>query len=526
MLGFADLISLKSYSCIENSGKTCHDHCFYIYNMVKKTILGITASIGMCFLIVTPGAAKRPPKQPNILFICIDDLRPDLRVYGNSQIHSPNLDKLAGHSVLFTNEFVTQPTCGASRYSLLTGRLPRNAFQIKNEAIEKEIAGKARTNVPETFVDNLRRNGYYTVGIGKISHSPDGYVYEYKEPKSNKPELPNSWDEMLFDPGKWETGWNAFFGYADGSNRQGKNSEVKPYEGADVPDDSYPDGLTANLAIKKLKELSEKKQPFFLGVGFFKPHLPFTAPKKYWDLYDESKITLTPSPGVPENVNAASLHESSEFNQYQLGEEKASLEKPVSDAYARKLRHAYYAAISYTDAQIGKVIDQLTELGLAENTIIVVWSDHGWHLGDYPVWGKHTIFDQSLRSVLMIKNPGTKGGIIRNQIVSSIDIYPTLMELCNVKTLPALDGKSFADLLKKGDHKDWNNVAYSYYNKGITVRNERYRLTKYFREKQPVVELYDHKTDPHENHNVATKHPEIVQELTKIWKKGNTGLYQ
>jgi iduronate 2-sulfatase len=146
-------------------------------------------------------------------------------------------------------------------------------------------------------------------------------------------------------------------------------------------------------------------------------------------------------------------------------------------------------------------------------------------LGDYRVWGKHTIFDQSVKSVLIVKEPGTKSGAVRDQILSSIDIYPTLMELCGVKTLPALDGKSFAPLLKKGNHKDWDNVAYSYYNKGISVRNDRYRLTKYFRDKEPVVELYDHQTDPHENHNIAAKNPAVVAELSKIWEKGNTGLF-
>ena len=397
---------------------------------------------------------KSAGSKPNVLFICIDDLRPDLKVYGNTQVQAPNLERLTKHATVFRRQYVTQPTCGASRYSLLTGRRPRNATEIKNEAIEQCIAGKARTDLPETFIDNLRRNGYYTVGIGKISHSPDGYVYGYTDSKSDKAELPNSWDEILFDAGKWGTGWNAFFGYADGSNRQTKKGQVKPYEAAEVADQGYPDGLTADLAVKKLKKLAAKKEPFFLGVGFFKPHLPFNAPKKYWGLYDESKITLTPSPNIPQNTNAASLHASREFNQYLSGEEQASLEKPVSPAYAQKLRHAYYAAISYTDAQIGKVLDQLNQSGLAKNTIVVIWSDHGWHLGDHRVWGKHTIFEQAVNSVLIVKTPGSKRGAVRDQIVSSIDIYPTLMALCGVKTLPALDGKSFAPLLQKGSQKD------------------------------------------------------------------------
>ena len=495
-------------------------------NLVKKLIFAFIVSVLAISVFLIHVQATRKDSRPNILFICVDDLRPDLKVYGNPVVHAPNLDKFAGQATVFTNQYVTQPTCGASRFSLLTGKRPGNLMEITNEAIEKEIAGKPQTDNPETFVDNLRRNGYYTVGIGKISHSADGYVYGYKDPKSDKLELPYSWDEMLFDPGKWKTGWNAFFGYADGSNRQGKKGEVKPYESADVEDESYPDGLTANLAVKKLQELAGKKQPFFLGVGFFKPHLPFTSPKRYWDLYDESKIPLTPSPDIPENVNDASLHGSGEFNQYNLGEEKASLKKPVSDAYARKLRHAYYAAISYTDAQIGKVLDQLNKLGLSQNTILVVWSDHGWHLGDYRVWGKHTIFDQALRSVLIVKTPQTKTGTVRGQIVSSIDIYPTLMELCGLKTSGDLDGKSFTGLLSKSNSNNWKNVAYSYYNKGISVRTDRFRLTRYFRDKEPVIELYDHFSDPNENRNVALEYPEVVKELMPTLLKGDTGLFK
>lgn len=491
-----------------------------------KWILFGAIAIGMLSILALTRTGQKPPQHPNVLFICIDDLRPDLKCYGNPVIHSPNIDRLAKQSVLFTRQYVTQPTCGASRYSLLTGRLPRNPVDVTNEALEKQVAGKPRTDVPETFIDNLRRNGYYTVGMGKISHSPDGYVYGYNDPKSDKLELPHSWDEMRFDPGKWVTGWNAFFGYADGSNRQGRKSKVKPYEDAEVGDEGYPDGLTANLALAKLKELAGKKQPFFLGVGFFKPHLPFNAPKKYWDLYDEAKIPLTPSPTIPEHVNPASLHESSEFNQYALGDEQASLEKPVSDAYARKLRHAYYAGVSYTDAQVGKVLDALKQLGLDKNTIVVLWSDHGWHLGDYRVWGKHTIFDQSVRSVLIVKTPEQKTGLVRNEIISSIDIYPTLMELCGVKSTAPTDGKSFGTLLKKGKPVAWENVAYSYFKQGITVRTDQYRYTRYFRAQQPAIELYDHKTDPHENHNVADANPDVLQQLEPVWAKGNTGVFK
>ena len=464
-------------------------------------------------------------EKPNILFICIDDMRPELKVYGNPVIKAPNLDKLAAESYVFTRQYVTQPTCGASRYSLLTGRRPRSAVDLKNEVMEQKLAGQPETAAPETFIHNLRRHGYYTVGIGKISHSADGYVYGYTEPKSNKLELPHSWDEMLFDAGKWQTGWNAFFAYADGENRQSRQGQVPPYESAPVADTGYPDGLTANLAVKKLKELAGKKQPFFLAVGFFKPHLPFNAPTKYWDLYKESELPLTSSPQLPQNVHAASLHNSSEFNSYKAGAEQPSLANPVSDAYARKLTHAYYAALSYTDALVGQVLTELKNSGLDKNTIVVVWGDHGWHLGDYRVWGKHTIFEKAVRSTFMLKNPASPQGAIRNEIISAIDIYPTLMDLCRVPAPASAEGKSFINLLNNSKTPDWENVAYSYYNRGITVRTDRYRLTQYFREQKPTIELYDHQTDPNENKNIAAEQPEIVNQLLPLLNKGNTNLY-
>ncbi|MBU1822797.1 MAG: sulfatase [Bacteroidetes bacterium] len=490
--------------------------------MIKKTLYTSIALLGLWWILSSLLVQKQPP---NVLFICIDDLRPDLNCYGNAEIQSPNLDALAGESTLFTRHYVTQPTCGASRYSLLTGQRPTRPVHLTNAAIEKEISGKPRTDTPETFVDYFRRNGYYTVGIGKISHSADGYVYGYEEPKSNQLELPHSWDEMLFDPGKWKTGWNAFFAYADGSNRQSRNGEVKPYESARVSDEGYPDGLSAQLAITKLNELARKKQPFFLSVGFFKPHLPFNAPQKYWDLYDEAKISLTPSPNIPENIHPASLQNSGEFNSYKAGEEHPSLENPVSDAYARKLRHGYYASVSYTDALVGKVVAELKRLKLDKNTIVVVWGDHGWHLGDHRVWGKHTIFERAVRSVLMVKAPHSAGQK-RDEIVSSIDIYPTLLELCSLKPATELDGKSLVGLLKKGKKPTWDNVAYSYYNRGISVRTDRYRFTKYFRKQEPTVELYDHVTDPNENQNIAGNNPALVEKLTPLWAKGNTGVFE
>jgi arylsulfatase A-like enzyme len=490
-----------------------------------KTGLLLSSTLTVLWLLLS-SISFRKSQPPNLLFICVDDLRPDLNCYGNPVIHSPNLDKLAAEATLFNRHYVTQPTCGASRYSLLTGKLPQTTNHLKNEAIEIELSKKARTEIPETFIDHFKRNGYYTVGIGKISHSADGYLYDYNAPRGETLELPYSWNEVLFDPGKWKTGWNAFFGYADGTNRQSQKSNVKPYEKAGSNDEAYVDGLTAKLAVDKLSELSQKKRPFFLGVGFFKPHLPFNAPEKYWNLYDENALPLSPVPDIPTNVNLASLHPSGEFNQYKMGEEKASLQKPVSDAYARKIRHAYYASISYVDAQIGKVLDELKRLKLDKNTVVVVWGDHGWHLGDQRVWGKHTIFEQALRSVLIIKSPNESKGVVQDAVVSSIDIYPTLLELCQLKPMKGIDGESFKSLLAPKKQTKWKNVAYSYYNNGISVRTDRYRYTQYFREQQPTIELYDHQNDPFETKNIAQDSQKIIENLIPIWEKGNTRLFE
>lgn len=471
-------------------------------------------------------ATKQEKTPPNVLFIAVDDLRTELGAYGNTVVQSPTMDALAKEGTLFTHHYVQVPTCGASRHALLTGMRPNKPAHLSNNAFETEISDKPEQTVPETFIHHFRRNGYHTVGIGKISHSADGLVYGYEEPVSQKRELPHSWDELLFDAGKWETGWNAFFAYADGENRQSMKKQVKPYEAGAVGDEGYPDGLTTNLAINKLRELKKSKQPFFMGVGFFKPHLPFNAPQKYWDLYDEAAIPVSDNPKIPQHINLKSLHESGEFNQYALGEEKASLSASVSDPYAKKLRHAYYASISYIDAQIEKLWEELKALEMDKNTIIVIWGDHGWHLGDQRVWGKHTLFENALRSALIIRSPFEKHQNIKvDQIVESVDIYPTLLDLCDLTLEHDIHGESLEGLMRTNSSEK-TNVAYGYFKKGISLRTERYRLTKYFREEEPAIELYDHVNDPLETVNIAKSEPETVNKLTPLLEKGNTGLYE
>lgn len=468
-------------------------------------------------------------ERPNVLFIFVDDLRPELGCYGNDVIKTPNIDKLAEVGSVFTKHYVQVPTCGASRYSLLTGTLPHHIDQISNEAIRKYISGKPEEERPETFIHQLKRNGYFTVGIGKVSHYIDG-LYGYNEDSKNAlPELPHSWSKEIFNAGKWKDGWDAFFAYADGSSRITKEREVKPYEAGDVDDEGYPDGLSAKLALEQLDSLARSQKPFFLGVGFFKPHLPFNAPKKYWDLYNEAEIPLTESTDIPLNVDLSSLHDSPEFNRYKLGEEHPTLNHPTSDEYARKIKHAYYAAVSYTDAQIGKLLDKLKEKGLDKNTIVILWGDHGWQLGDHQVWGKHTLFEKALRSPLIIKNPKLEDQENEiTKIVSSIDIYPTLMDMCDVKMPYKTPGRSMVPLINEnlGKSDNWEEAAYSYFKTGMTVRIPNYRYTKYFRAEKLTFEVYEHATDPEENINVAAERPELVKKLDKILEKQNTGIYK
>ena len=277
--------------------------------------------------------------------------------------------------------------------------------------------------------------------------------------------------------------------------------------------------------LHELKKLRTSDKPFLLAVGFYKPHLPFTAPEKYWRYYHQNSLPLAPFGEIPMNVHKASLHQSGELNRYQRGLEKASLDDPLSADYARLLRHAYLACISYVDAQIGKLLNELERSGLAENTIVVIWGDHGWHLGDHRVWGKHTLFERSLRSVLMIKTPNMKKrGRASNAIVSTVDLYPTLVELCDLPELAGLDGRSLVPYLKN-PFKNPSNQAYAYWRNGMSMRNKRYRITQFYREDQPVVELYDHLKDPNETINIAERKAGKVKKLKVLLEKEMHAIY-
>lgn len=480
----------------------------------------LTAALALLGLGLAGGASGSAParaeERPNVLFLAVDDLRPELGCYGARHMVTPNLDRLAARGRLFRSHYAQVPTCGASRYALWTGRYPRQARALGNGAFV--LAPRAEPAEAYSLPQLFRRNGYATESLGKISHSPDGLAGgEDGAPRtgSERPELPFSWDRMWGPAGEWGTPWKGFFAYAGGKSRT--RGVTPAFEGADVPDTGYPDGLLAAETIARLGAL--KDRPFFLAAGFYKPHLPFNAPKKYWDLYDPAKLPLAPHGTPPAGVDPAiSLHPSGEL----LGQyTEAAANRVVTEAHARRLRHGYFAGVSYVDAQIGKVLDELDRLGLAEKTLVVVWGDHGWHLGDHGVWGKHTLHDRSLRSTLIMRAPGQKQpGAATAAAVESVDLFPTLARACRLTPPAGLDGHDLGPLLSDPAAASIQPVR-GFWQKGElqgrTVSLAPHRFTRWTRKDGTVaqVELYDHRTDPNETTNVAAQHPDVVERLRK-----------
>jgi len=416
-------------------------------------------------------------KQPmNVLFIAVDDLRPELGCYGKDYIHSPNIDRLASEGLVFDRAYCQQAVCSPSRTSLLTGLRP-DATQIY------DLQTHFRETVPDivTLPQHFKQNGYHAEWWGKLYHAAllDSI----------------SWDKQgkRYEP---ESNWRAYV--LDESNRLAAQNKGggPPYENADVPDNAYPDGKIAESAIEAMNRL--KDEPFFLAVGFYKPHLPFNAPKKYWDLYDSASIQMPGLEVPPKDAPAVAPSNWGELRAYSLIPQKGD----VDEAMARKLIHGYRACVSYTDAQVGKLLDELERLDLRKNTIVILWGDHGWKLGDYGDWCKHTNFEIDTRVPMMISAPGMEAkGKHTPALTEFVDIYPTLCELTGLPLPNHLQGKSFAPLLNNPE-TPWKDVALSQFPRqrgevmGYSMRTDRYRFTEWKKTENPdeivAVELYDH----------------------------------
>jgi len=460
-------------------------------NFLKNMGLG-AAALGLPGCLFAAG--KGGGKKPNVLFIAVDDLRPQLNCYGHKQMLSPNIDRLAAAGVTFLRSYCQVPVCGASRASLLTGVRPtRDRFINYNVWAEKDLPGAL--SLPKHF----RNNGYHTISNGKVFHHSNDCM--------------DSWSETPWRPkGPWQ---NYLLEENTKLARKGSNGKGPAFESADVADNAYFDGMIADKAVSDLKRLADMDKPFFLALGFLKPHLPFNAPKRYWDLYKRQEIDLADNPFRPKGAPDAALHNWGELRSYAGIPRKG----PLPDDLARTLIHGYYACVSYTDAQIGRVLAELDRLGLRKSTIVILWGDHGWNLGEHGLWCKHCNFETSLHSPLIVTAPDIKPGTKTNALAEYLDIYPSLCELCNLSLPNHLQGKSF-DPLMKNPNRLWKNAVFSRYYNGDSVKTDRYRYTEWRGKdgKTYARMLYDHKSDPHENVNISElpQNKAIVEKLSKM----------
>lgn len=440
-----------------------------------------------------PASASTDAKsRPNVLFIAVDDLRPQLGCYGHNDIVSPNLDRLAQEGLLFERTYCQQAICMSSRASLMSGYRPHKGGLFKNGALYEHVPDALPVN------QHFLNHGYEAVSIGKIFH--------------HRSDEKRGWSREAFHPkGDWEgrgyltpAAIAAVDAYTEAHPNAHRKGLGPAFECAEVPDNAYADGMIADRAIRELNRLRD--QPFFLAVGFKKPHLPFCAPNKYWNLYDPEKLDLAENPVAPMGAPRSALTTWGELRGYAGMPEDG----PMPDGLARKLIHGYYACVSYVDAMAGRVLDELDRLGLRENTIVVLWGDHGWKLGEHGMWCKHTNFEWDTHVPLIIRAPGMKAPGQRTRALTEfVDIYPTLCDLAGLDKPDHLEGLSMAPLLDDPG-RPWKAAAYSQYPRGSTmgysVRTGRYRYTEWRYAKDTKVrwrELYDHQEDPAENVNVV-----------------------
>ncbi|MHC4996329.1 MAG: sulfatase, partial [Planctomycetota bacterium] len=403
---------------------------------------------------------SRAADKPNILFIAIDDLRPELGCYGSPIAVTPNLDKLARQGLQFDRAYCQQAICSPSRASLMTGARPDTIGLIENYTYFRD----ANPDIV-TLPQHLIANGYETVYTGKVYH---GQYTDEEKSWSRKPAR----NRMTVKP--------PVGGYALKENLERRNADMKrmlakygeaarrglasgpPYESADVPDHAYSDGYNTLLAIETMKDmLAKNDKPFFLGLGFKKPHLNWVAPKKYWDMYDRDKIPMATQVNAPKDGAAMGLHASFELR-VRTGVPKIG---PIGDDLSRTLKHAYLACVSYVDAQIGRMIAALEEAGERDNTIIIVWSDHGWHLGDMGVWGKATNYEIATRVPMILWTsdmPESTRGQKTDALVELVDMYPTLCDLVGIEQPDHLEGYSFKPLIE-APQQPWKTAAFTQY---------------------------------------------------------------
>ena len=440
--------------------------------------------------------------QPNFLFIMIDDLRSaGLSIYGHEDtVVAPTLERLAAEGVVFENAYANFPSCGASRASLFTGLRP-TIGRFTNYAARIDVDAPDATTLP----GYLKDNGYFTMSLGKIFHARGDTDHAWSvTPWDAKYEGNNATSYMDYqDPDNVEA-------YLTSCEKRGICSPTgtgkgPAWESVDVPDDAYIDGKTAVAAIEALEQFKADDQKFFLAVGFVKPHLPFTPPKKYWDLYERDGIAMSGAPDKPVAAPREAWHPSGESRDWYDGipEIPEPWVQNFPDELSRTFRHGYYASTSFADAQVGRVLDALERLDLADNTVVILSSDHGWSLGDHTLWNKHSLFNVATQSPLIVRAPGAAASERVSGVVEYLDIYPTVVELAGLPKPDHLQGKSFAENLREPSAPT-KPAVFVRYQKGENMHNERFSYTAWFDDGQIVSHmLYDLESDPLESRNVV-----------------------
>lgn len=436
-------------------------------------------------------ALAQTPRQPNVLFIAIDDLRPTLGCYGDRHARTPHIDRLAAEGLVFDKAYCQQAVCAPSRSSLMTGLRPD---KIKVWGLDKHF----RETMPDvvTLPQFFKTQGYRTNAIGKIYH----------DPKSHQDSV--SWSGKTLLTITKNLPGNKYIAPENLSSKKGAATERFP-----VADSAYIDGKVTMAALQVLNEVKDK--PFFLAVGFRRPHLPFTAPDRYWRLYDSIRFNVPPH-SRPLHAPAMAFHDSQELTGYS----DIPKHTPFPPETAQHLWHGYYAAVSYVDAQVGRLLHELELLNLKDNTIVVLWSDHGYHLGEQGLWCKSTNFENAVRVPLIISTPGMKAkGKHTAAMAELVDLYPTLLDLCGFTIPQNLDGKSLRPLLD-APHLQVKSFALSQFVRpyegifgdarikvmGYSLRLENYRYTEwrsFGTDSVVATELYDHRNDPDEMVNIA-----------------------
>lgn len=492
------------------------------------------------------GANAQANDRPNVLFVSVDDLRPEIGCYGNDEIKTPHFDAFAETGTTFLKAYCQAAVCAPSRASVMTGLRPDSTRVW-------DLRGKFRINMPDvvTIPQHFKKHGYHTVSMGKIfhNHMPDRVSFDEPDLRPAKymtPELIDREPESFYhddglnrelaevrkrrlaeNPNKYADGWA--YGVAT--------------ESFDGPDNQFYDGAQTDLAIEKMRELKERDEPFFLALGYYRPHLPFVAPKKYWDLYDHDKLSLADNPYLPKDSPVMAMNSMYELRAcYDLEFVKHPSEFTFDEPTARRLRHGYFASVSFVDACFGKLMAGLKEMGLADNTIVVLWGDHGWKLGEHNSWCKQSNYNIDVQVPLMIRIPNhPAAGSKTESLVELVDLYPTVCDVAGLPIPSNMEGTSMKPLMSKPDRK-WKSAVFSQFHRapritpdkgrymGLSMVTDRYHYVEWrtwdhikgIAGELKATELYDHKVDPDENQNISgnEKHKALIGDLAAQLKRG------